>query len=269
MSKHVPPSIDAVSFSCPHCGAFTSQVWYDVLAVAKKGGETPFFPTPEIVAQIKKSEDCDDETRKNWLDWAEKTGTGEVFLAKKSRDPYARDLNNVWVSECFACRRLAIWKHKSLLFPASSVKFDPNPDLPEDIKRDFREAESILMLSPRGTAALLRLAIQKLCTHLGGPEKTIDQNIAWLVGQGLDVHVQQALDAVRVVGNEAVHPGELDLSDDIEAASSLFGLVNIIAEEMISRKKRVQSAYDMLPEAKRKAIEARNTQALAKAKSGD
>ncbi|WP_025582661.1 DUF4145 domain-containing protein [Cupriavidus taiwanensis] len=164
---------------------------------------------------------------------------------------------------------MAIWKHKSLLFPESGIKIEPNLDLPEDIKRDFREAESILMLSPRGAAALLRLAIQKLCTHLGGPEPTIDKNIAWLVARGLDTHVQQALDAVRVIGNEAVHPGELDLSDDVETATSLFELVNIIAEEMISRPKRVQAMYDKIPASKRNGIEARNAKVFAQVKSGE
>jgi hypothetical protein len=81
--------------------------------------------------------------------------------------------------------------------------------------------------------------------------------------------MQQALDAVRVIGNEAVHPGELDLSDDVETASSLFGLVNIIAEEMISRKKRVQAVYDKIPASKRDGIDARNTRAIAQAKAGE
>jgi hypothetical protein len=33
----------------------------------------------------------------------------------------------------------------------------PNPDLPEDIKRDFEEARTVLALSPRSAIALLRI----------------------------------------------------------------------------------------------------------------
>ncbi|SOZ48681.1 conserved hypothetical protein [Cupriavidus taiwanensis] len=267
MSKHVPPSIDSVSFSCPHCGALASQTWYRLDAEELNKDDVPFFPDIQFVSQVQTDKELDEERRESIVRWSRRVADGEIFLANERQSRYGRALNNLWVSQCYACNALAIWQHKSLLFPASNVRVQPNADLPDDIKRDFREAESILMLSPRGAAALLRLAIQKLCTHLGGPESTIDKNIAWLVGKGLDEHIQQALDAVRVIGNEAVHPGELDLSDDMETATSLFGLVNIIAEEMISRKKRVQAVYDKIPAGKRDGIDARNAKAIAQAKA--
>jgi Domain of unknown function (DUF4145) len=49
--------------------------------------------------------------------------------------------------------------------------------------------------------------------------------VASLVRKGLSPVVQQALDAVRVIGNEAVHPETLDLKDDRDTATTLFGLV--------------------------------------------
>ena len=50
-----------------------------------------------------------------------------------------------------------------------------------------------------------------------------------------------------MIGNNAVHPGTLDLRDDSATAEKLFGLVNLIAEIMISQPKRVAEMYDSLP----------------------
>jgi len=89
----------------------------------------------------------------------------------------------------------------------------PNPDLPDELFRDFDEAREIVDGSLRGAAALLRLVIRKLCAHLGEKGKDINADIASLVAKGLNPLVQKALDVVRVIGNEAVHPGTIDLRD--------------------------------------------------------
>ncbi|NOD30024.1 DUF4145 domain-containing protein [Ruegeria atlantica] len=130
--------------------------------------------------------------------------------------------------------------------------------MPKNVREDYYEAALILDASPRGAAALLRLGLQKLCVHLGEPGKHIDTDIASLVSKGLDVRVQQALDAVRVIGNEAVHPGSIDLRANRETAEMLFQLMNLIVEKMISEPKHVQSVYDKLPQTKREAIERRD-----------
>ena len=70
--------------------------------------------------------------------------------------------------------------------------------------------------------------------------------------------MQQSLDIVRVVGNESVHPGVMDLKDDSDTALQLLELVNAIADQMISHPKKVKTMYAKLPEEKRKAIERRD-----------
>jgi hypothetical protein len=102
--------------------------------------------------------------------------------------------------------------------------------------------------SPRGVAALLRLCVQKLCKHLGETGKDINADIASLVKKGLPARVQQALDVVRVIGNNAVHPGQIDLKDDRKIVAVLFELVNLIAQHMISEPKAVQEMYAKLPQ---------------------
>ena len=116
--------------------------------------------------------------------------------------------------------------------------------LPSDIQSDFQEARSIANLSPRGAAALLRLCIQKLCRHLGEKGDNVNEDIAALVKKGLPTQIQQALDIVRVVGNNSVHPGQLEITDDPATAASLFNLVNLITDVMISQPKHVENLYN-------------------------
>jgi hypothetical protein len=71
--------------------------------------------------------------------------------------------------------------------------------------------------------------------------------------------VQQALDTLRVVGNNAVHPGHLDLNDNKETAAALFGLLNFIVERMITHPKQIASLYSSLPQGNRDAIHKRDS----------
>ncbi|GCF11946.1 DUF4145 domain-containing protein [Dictyobacter arantiisoli] len=112
----------------------------------------------------------------------------------------------------------------TIVYPNDSINITPEPseDMPSDIKKDFEEARAAFYNSPRSSAALLRLCVQKLCMHLGQPGKNINQDIAALVRQGLPTKIQQSLDIVRVIGNNAVHPGEIDVQDHPDTVLLLF-----------------------------------------------
>jgi hypothetical protein len=161
-------------------------------------------------------------------------------------------------SLCLHCSNYAFWHKENLIFPSRTIAPRANIDLPEDIIKDYEEASSILGNSPRGAAALLRLCIQKLCKHLGEPGKNINDDIAQLVKKGLNPIIQKSLDVVRVVGNEAVHPGTIDLTDQPQTAIALFNLVNLIADSMITQPKMVNALYDALPEDKKEFIAKRD-----------
>jgi hypothetical protein len=161
-------------------------------------------------------------------------------------------------SRCTHCGGESIWKDRKMLYPDSSPAPLPNPDLPEDVKTDYEEARSIISRSPRGACALLRLCIQKLCGFLGESGKDINGDIAALVQKGLNPKIQKSLDIVRVIGNEAVHPGELDLRDQPATATQLCSLLNVIADAMITQPKSIEALYAGLPESKLQQIEQRD-----------
>jgi uncharacterized protein DUF4145 len=167
------------------------------------------------------------------------------------------------ISYCVKCREVAIWKQSGvidgiMIYPLTSVAPHPADDMPDNVKEDFQEARRVFSLSPRSAAALLRLALQKLLKHLGEKGKNIDDDIGSLVQKGLPVLIQQSLDAVRVIGNNAVHPGHLDLKDKPETAMTLFGLLNFIVEQRITQPKHIDQIYNGLPKSNLDAIAKRD-----------
>ena len=257
-SKYVPPSIGLTAFNCPHCGALAKQFWLSAHAVKLRKDEMPFCIGPEGLLAVTLDHIEDAEQWATMKAWGERAATGEPFFDRSTSNHRDYDIHNVSVSECYNCDKIAIWIHSRLAWPPVGSAPLPNHDLPAKIRMDYEEASSILNLSPRGAAALLRLAIQKLCQELGEKGRSIDSDIASLVTKGLDIRVQQALDVVRVIGNNAVHPGQIDLKDDRATAEKLFGLVNLIAEIMISQPQHVAAMFESLPDDALKAIERRD-----------
>lgn len=168
------------------------------------------------------------------------------------------NLRDIKLAYCTHCNDKSIWFQENMIEPNIGGVPLPNNDLSEDIKSDYYEARDILNKSPRGSAALLRLAIQKLCKELGEKGKNINQDIGELVKKGLPIKIQQALDYVRVVGNNAVHPGQIELKDNKEIAINLFSLINIIADVMITQPKEVDKLYGSLPKSQVESIEKRD-----------
>ncbi|NTU49699.1 MAG: DUF4145 domain-containing protein [Desulfobulbaceae bacterium] len=162
------------------------------------------------------------------------------------------------VSKDASCGEPTIWHGSSMIYPIHAVAEQSNADLPEEVHADSEEARLFANFSSRGAAALLRLAIQKLCAHLGQPGKNVNSDIAAFVASGLSQKVQQSLDCVRVIGNDAVHPGTIDLRDDIETVNKLCHLVNFIAHKTITEPREVEEIYNGLPADKLAGIENRD-----------
>jgi hypothetical protein len=160
---------------------------------------------------------------------------------------------------CTHCDNISIWADGVMIFPRVSIIELPNTYLSDDIKSDYNEAAKIFMDSPRGSAALLRLALQKLCIQLGEEGSNLNIDIGNLVKKGLPTTVQKSFDILRVIGNEAVHPGLLDLKDDAETSKSLFRLINFIAERMIEEEEKINEIYSSLPDTKKEQIEKRDS----------
>ncbi|WP_133406898.1 DUF4145 domain-containing protein [Parashewanella tropica] len=208
------------------------------------------YISPSVGAKAFNCPNCHVYAKQDWY----------YLNAAKNKDGFGLQYSNdnFLVSNCESCDFPTIWLGEKIIFPIHSIAEPPNKDLPEEIKSDYEEARTIATLSPRGAAALLRLAIQKLCAFLGEPGRNINTDIKSLVEKGLPPKVQEALDSVRVIGNDAVHPGSIDLKDDRATVNKLFKLVNFIANKMITEPKEIDDLYGTLPEDKIKGINQRD-----------
>lgn len=238
----VPPSFRLPSFTCPHCHTLSAQNW-GRLGLDDAG---ELRPDPALYYwAIAKCQACGrvalwDGTGKEMVEGSLVPGGGGS----------ERVIGKVMVPK-------QVWR---MVYPADSpVGPEPNPDMPDDIHKLYVEAQEIAIRSPRSAAALLRLCVQMLCKHLGQPGKNINAEIGALVQeQKLRPHISKAMDTVRIVGNEGLHPGELVLDDEPQLVEALFVFVNLITDEAITQPRMVEAMFDKMPESKRAAIEDRD-----------
>lgn len=209
MSKYIAPSYGETAFTCIFCQVLTTASW-----------------------------------QRYWL----RSGGGQY---RPSR---------YYSCKCDHCEESSLWQNTTpedadedhpatgrLILPTAVTAPNAHIDMPEDCRVDFEEAREIAGRSPRGAAALLRLCLQRLCIHLGGKGKKVDDDIAQLVKRGVDPKIQQAFDVVRVTGNHAVHPGSISLEENPEHVTVMFEMINLIVEEIISRPKKVAELFQNLP----------------------
>jgi len=258
MTKYVAPAYGLSAFHCPNCNVFAKQDWYQAGGIPLGKGRSPKEATSQRVQEAQLLGIKPGPLAEQYKALHQRIGTGKPAL--DSFDSKASPIVwNVWFAECDHCSDLTVWVGRVPVWPTRGSAPPPNPDLPADVRVDYLEAGRILTLSPRSAAALLRLAVQKLCVHLGEKGANINADIKSLVSKGLDVHLQQALDVVRVTGNNAVHPGQIDLTDDQETVGQMFNLVNWIADDMITRRKRISELYEKLPDSALEQIRQRDS----------
>jgi len=218
-SKYFPPEYGKSEFHCIHCNVFARQLWAHLQTL-------PSFTWTSVVDRLPK---------------------------------FNEQLSSDWVvSKCTHCGDHIVWHNQLIVYPKSIIVQPPNSDLGEEIINDYMEAARVFSDSPRASAALLRLALQKLCKKLGEKGENINEDIKQLVKKGLNPLVQKSLDSLRITGNNAVHPGAINLSEEPERVLKLFELLNFIAMKLITEPKEIESFYDDLPESSKSSIERRD-----------
>ncbi len=215
-------------------------------------------PSPSFRSRAFCCPHCRQFARQNWGQAAQ-TGLEVGSIHYSSFNVYSE---NVFLSKCDACEQVMVWKNGVAIWPHTSLPPEAHPDFPEEIKGDYEEARQIYNASPRASAALLRLCLQKLCKKLGASGENINSDIQHLYDEyGLGRRVRDSMDILRVVGNNAVHPGEINLEDNREISLGLFRIINFIVDKAISEPAHVDLIFSQLPEGAREAIARREIRA--------
>jgi len=218
-----------LGFTCPHCNVYAKQIFQIVYILEQN----------HYYGRLQKVWDA---------------LVDDYYVVDRTKR-----VSNLSISTCEHCNKYCVWVDKKLVSPELSVAPFPSVDMPKNVKEDFLEARLVVQKSPRSAAALLRLALQKLMPHLGMKGINLNNDINELCQCGISKEIQEALDVVRVIGNESVHPGELDMRDDLETALLLFDIVNWIVDSTISPKKKTKNLMlNKVPKSKLANIENRN-----------
>ena len=223
--NYVAPKFEEKAFTCPYCGTYAQQNW-------------------EINGLNK------------WSDTFCTVSNGAGY----SNPNYNFDeLDKLSISTCQKCNKYHIWHNDKMIVPTNSPIPMPLEDMPEVVKELYIEARDVYPVSYKSACALLRLAVQHLCKELGEKGNNINDDIGSLVSKGLPERIQKALDIVRVVGNNAVHPGVMSEKDTKEYAQKMFKLLNIIVDDRIVQPREIDDLFEGLPEGPKKAIERRDS----------
>ena len=241
------PKLMSNKFQCPHCKVVAQQKWFNENEAS--------LIAHNIISHMfydyrKGSQTYQQEAVEKFIKEIEKgfSVSYRKFIPSKFS-----------ISTCNSCNNISVWIDQEIVYPRKISVNMPNEDLSEEIKSLYNEAATIYMDSPKGATALLRLALQMLLKQIGKEGKNINNDIQELVSEGLSPKIQQALDLLRVVGNNAVHPGQINFDDNSGIALKLFHILNFIADELITKPKELDRLYnEIIPESTRAHINTRD-----------
>jgi hypothetical protein len=95
-----------------------------------------------------------------------------------------------------------------LIFPRGPIGRPVPPEVTDEYAQDYREASTVLGISPKASAALSRRLLQQLIREKAGiKRRNLDEEIDAVIAQGdVSSNLAHDLDVIRTVGNFAAHP---------------------------------------------------------------
>lgn len=228
------------TITCPHCFKMSSQSWHYEIGP---------YHTEKSMSVVYTN--VDPET---------------IVEPEEPKRPFDEDnLAGIILSTCSKCDATTYWL-KSMdndelqLYPQNFSNYpQPHADMPESIRKTFKEAGSVMHLSLGSSAALARLTLENLLVHIGYEKGTLNEKIAQAIADGdISKKTQQALDVIRVYGNSGAHSGIINLDEQPWVPSTLLELINLVVDEMIATPNKIETMFDAMPAGIKAGIEKRD-----------
>lgn len=233
--KITPPEYKVRRFNCARCGAFAGQEWR---ALSYVSGYAEY---------------------------------GQV-IHETIKDG---DQGNDWhASFCASCEGHCLWIDGVLAYPSNRPGLSvplPVDEMPDDVKDLYLEASAVLPYSRRAAAALCRASLERLAKQLTPDEKpgtALDVRLI-ILSDRTTAALAKGVQVIRHAGNTALHGARDDDAsvviymdgDETELIELFFVTINELVDELIARPARIEAAYSLLPDEKRKALEKKMAQA--------
>jgi hypothetical protein len=232
--QYIAPAEDLEVFTCPHCNGNTGQNWKSIRVYK-------YQSIDQEISMIIKTANC--HVCKKCSVWV------------NDYKPIMETIHNKLTDQTTTGGTIPVAISSVMCYPLAKVGPVAPDDLPNDLKIDYEEARSVASISPRSAAALLRLITEKICNDMVGESGSLDTKIQKLEKMGLAESTANVLHTLRCFGNEAVHPGEIDLTDGIEIVTALFSLIDNIVTKLITEPRKENELFDLIPDSKKDAIQ--------------
>ena len=155
----------------------------------------------------------------------------------------------VHVCRCINCGEFSLFIQDELVWP-KPCGVPASTYMPEQVKKPYDEAQKVLHDSPWAACILLRIALERLCDHLGGTGPTLYKRIESL---NLNASEKVIWTAIRKAGNASAHENAEFLSEYQERdtmnpniAVTLSKFINLIVESHVASQAVAETIVKML-----------------------
>lgn len=220
MSKFVAPHPDLEAFTCAYCGVYAQQTSPKIHRVGSNNRLEDFKIHPDKTSKIS-SKQCNH------------CKSNHVFLVTEL--PYETPPKNFegWPPPVIKKQPQNIL----MLYPKNSSAPPPQENMPEEVLALYKEAASIVSDSPSAACLLIRKALEVLLADLTN-ETNLNKMITIITEDVTKPWAKQLtplLTSIRLIGNDAVHPREINRADNEQTALTLFSFLNICVDKLISQ----------------------------------